>query len=328
MPKALKKLEIYQRKVEELSSRTANFIEKRILNELLLNDKKDFDSKMDPLFDILTNERKESYKRTEKKTEALRGYIELYQNHLQNKKLDQDLHAKELEYFHYAFADLKANEKYGKIIMGFLKDVQLLETRRYDSIKMALTEYMLKMIEIYGQDFCEPKEILKLLEGFNPIAENNNVFSINKIMEKEMLLHFGNKMKNINFNIFDLHQFLTHIKFEFLGDLPLVINYWRVELEKSDKKLEQPVTIAMTYDGNILALCDEGHLPFKLSQYQISFKNMMILNDTEGDNIFEFIEKKKNKLFFDQQTKYKFEFATPEEKNLFTELFYQYSQLQ
>jgi len=73
-------------------------------------------------------------------------------------------------------------------------------------------------------------------------------------------------------------------------------------------------------------LRESGSVPLKLPEFRVRFKNILITRDEDNSASLEFIEKK-TRILFEETKKFKFEFASVEEKKLFVELFEKYSQL-
>jgi len=209
-----------------------------------------------------------------------------------------------------------------------LKDLKGLEVKRCDIVRKAISDYMDKIAEVYGESFCDPEHVRKLLENFESVNENNKLFAIDKILSPEELQAVKTKLQNIEaFGFKELFEYLAKVKYEFDHDLPLVINQWEVGLTKNEKKVPHPVTVVMTYDNNLIILQNEGVHPYKLPESRIRFKHVLISRDEENSSVLEFIEKKSNLILFEETNKFRFEFATLEEKKIFSELFEQYSLL-
>jgi len=83
------------------------------------------------------------------------------------KKLDHDLHWKELVYIIFALSSVEAVENLGLTLIHFIKKITKQELMRYELIKKSLILYVEKIKEIYGENYCSPNDLLKLFSEFN-----------------------------------------------------------------------------------------------------------------------------------------------------------------
>ena len=328
-PKILREYDEYQQRQMKNSQDLASFIQNTIIKDTLLGQHTDSLKKLLTMRQKLDDGRKkiqEINKRIEKKGAKYSALVTQILNPEQgkSKKEIKDLYAKELSIVAWAQRQTEAYEAFGKVVLEFWEIAEAAENVRLASVQQALSLFVEKQVQVYGNSYGNPEILSKLLSEFNAENDVNKLFSARSLLTAEEIEYISKEMGATETEPLtdeDVLEFFDIFPFEPPLTKPLVLKEWEAQLLSGSFKSFKPCMLSVTVDGNLVIVDRSEVGVYKKAEAVIKFSQISLHEDeAEQTNplILQIIETIPG-LIFDSKRKHVIKFNTTDHVDEFSQ---------
>ena len=209
-----------------------SYLDITIVKEGLLKTAMNFEKSFNILKENLIQAKGQIIKSTAETAEKSAKYSKLFYemmnsaNNNKKKNFIKDLYNLELDFHKSALEQNNSHRKFGQETIKLWQETLILEGNRLKEIYSAIEYYLLKSIEIFGDNFAYQIP-LNLIKGLNSIEDIEKFYSIKEIINLEeglMIKKFLNLNRENNLTIKNMEEFFGYFKYEINREEPLIMN--------------------------------------------------------------------------------------------------------